>query len=70
LKNNDYHTSFYQGTNGSFDNVDKFLISEDVDFILDKGGFGSEYELQEENEGFSWGYPDKELFKKSLSLFQ
>ena len=68
LKNNDYHTSFYQGTNGSFDNVDKFLISEDVDFILDKGGFGSEYELQEENEGFSWGYPDKELFNKSLSL--
>ncbi len=69
LKNNSYHTSFYQGTNGSFDNVDQFLISEDVDFIMDKGGFGSEYEMQAGNDGgFTWGFPDKELFRKSMSL--
>ena len=36
LKNNGYHTSFYQGTNSSFDKVDRFLNSENVDFILDK----------------------------------
>ncbi len=69
LKNNGYHTSFYQGTNSTFDNVDRFLKSEDVDFVLDKSGFGSTYELQAEDAaGSSWGYPDKELFKKSLSL--
>lgn len=68
LKNNGYLTSFYQGTNSSFDNVDSYLISENVDRIIDKSSFGEEYEMQEENEGFSWGYPDKELFKKSLSL--
>ena len=69
LKNNGYRTSFYQGTNGSFDNVDKFLISEDVDFILDKSGFGADYEMQKGNDGgFTWGFPDKELFKKSLTL--
>lgn len=69
LKNNGYNTSFYQGTNSSFDNVDQFLQSENVDFVLDKSGFGTEYEMQAEDAaGSSWGYPDKELFKKSMSL--
>jgi len=69
LKNNGYHTSFYQGTNSSFDNVDRFLSSENLDFVLDKSGFGSKYQMQEEDAaGASWGYPDKELFKKSMSL--
>ena len=69
LKNNGYYTSFYQGTNSSFDNVDRFLLSENVDFVLDKSGFGSKFELQAEDAaGSSWGYPDRELFKKSMSL--
>ena len=69
LKNNGYHTSFYQGTNGSFDNVEKFLRSENIDFVLDKSGFGRNYELAVENSGgFTWGYPDKELFKKTMSI--
>lgn len=69
LKNNGYHTSFLQGTNSSFDNVDKFLLSENVDFVLDRSGFGKNYELQAEDAaGSSWGYPDKELFKKSMTL--
>lgn len=69
LKNNGYYTSFYQGTNSSFDNVDRFLLSENVDFVLDKSGFGNQYALQEEDAaGSTWGYPDKELFKKSMSI--
>ena len=69
LKNNGYHTSFYQGTNSSFDKVDRFLKSENVDFVLDKSGFGVNYQQQEKDAaGSSWGYPDKELFKKSISL--
>ena len=69
LKNNGYHTSFYQGTNSSFDKVDRFLNSESVDFVLDKSGFGVNYQQQAEDAaGSSWGYPDKELFKKSISL--
>lgn len=69
LKNNGYHTSFYQGTNSSFDNVDKFLRSENVDFVLDKGSFGKNYEQQVANSGgFSWGYPDKELFSKTMTM--
>ncbi len=69
LKNNGYRTSFYQGTNSSFDGVDKFLTSESVDFVLDKSGFGTKYQMQAEDAaGSSWGYPDMELFKKSMSL--
>ncbi len=69
LKNNGYRTSFYQGTNSSFDNVDRFLLSENVDFVLDKSGFGNQFTLQAEDAaGSSWGYPDRELFKKSMSL--
>ncbi len=69
LKNNGYFTSYYQGTNSSFDNIDRFLLSENVDFVLDKSGFGNQYIMQEEDAaGSSWGYPDKELFKKSMSL--
>ncbi|MDO1514727.1 sulfatase-like hydrolase/transferase [Maribacter confluentis] len=69
LKNNGYHTSFYQGTNSSFDKVDRFLKSENIDFVLDKSGFGVNYQQQAEDAaGSSWGYPDKELFKKSISL--
>ncbi|MGB6153029.1 MAG: sulfatase-like hydrolase/transferase [Pricia sp.] len=69
LKNNGYRTSFYQGTNSSFDNVDRFLLSENVDFVLDKSGFGNKFTMQAEDAaGSSWGYPDKELFKKSMSL--
>ncbi|KKN29670.1 hypothetical protein LCGC14_0841760 [marine sediment metagenome] len=69
LKNNGYYTSFYQGTNSSFDNVDRFLLSENVDFVLDKSGFGSKFTLQAEDAaGSTWGYPDGELFKKSMSL--
>ncbi len=69
LKNNGYMTSYYQGTNSSFDNIDRFLQSENVDFVLDKSGFGSKYEMQAEDAaGSSWGYPDKELFKKSMSI--
>ncbi|MBT9189160.1 LTA synthase family protein [Zobellia russellii] len=69
LKNNGYHTSFFQGTNSSFDNVDRFLSSENLDFVLDKSGFGNKYKMQAEDAaGASWGYPDRELFKKSMSL--
>lgn len=69
LKNNGYRTSFYQGTNSSFDNVDRFLLSENVDFVLDKAGFGNQFTLQvEDAAGSSWGYPDRQLFKKSMSL--
>ena len=69
LKNNGYHTSFYTGANSSFDHLDQFLRSERVDVIIDKSKYERIYKLQPADAaGASWGYPDKELFKKALSV--
>ncbi|MBM1107093.1 sulfatase-like hydrolase/transferase [Aurantibacter crassamenti] len=69
LKNNGYQTSHYQGTNSALNNLDKFLLSEDVDFVLDRSGFEDTYELQAEDAaGNTKGYPDKELYKKSMQI--
>jgi len=69
LKNDGYFTSFLQGTNSSFDNVDNFLVEENVDFVLERSRFGDGYELSPADaSGSSWGYTDRELFRKSLSL--
>lgn len=70
LKNNGYYTSFYMGANSSFDNMDNFLKSENIDYILDRSKFELEYELQPSDAaGSSWGYPDKELFRKAFNLY-
>jgi len=65
LKKNGYQTSFYYGGNSALNHLDKFLDEEQVDYVLDKKGFGTEYTLQEvDGAGITLGYPDKELFKK------
>lgn len=71
LKNNGYRTSVYMGANSSFDRMDNFLSSDNIDFILDRSKYEKEYELQPADAaGASWGYPDKELFKKAMSLYK
>ncbi len=68
LKENGYTTSFYTGTQSSFDNIIKFLEYNNVDFVEDQNKFGKEYQKTEGNSsGFSWGFPDSELFRKTLS---
>ncbi|QWX85310.1 sulfatase-like hydrolase/transferase [Cellulophaga sp. HaHaR_3_176] len=70
LKNNGYRTSFYMGSNSSFNNMDNFLKSENIDYILDRSKFELAYELQPSDAaGASWGYPDKELYKKAFSVY-
>ena len=71
LKNNGYKTSLYMGANSSFDHMDNFLRSENLDFILDRTKYEKEYTLQPSDAaGASWGYPDKELFKKAITLYK
>lgn len=68
LKDNGYTTSFYTGDASSFDNRIKFLEYNNVDFIIDENQFGPGYTKAESNSGgFSWGYPDSEIYKKMLS---
>lgn len=71
LKNDGYYTSFLQGGNGSFDNIDNFLLEENVDFVLERSRFGDGYKLlPSDASGSSWGYSDRELFRKRFDLKQ
>lgn len=68
LKTNGYYTSFNYGGNSSINFLDRFLYEERVDYILDRKNFDNTYELQKEDAaGISFGYPDRELFKKYTS---
>jgi tetratricopeptide (TPR) repeat protein len=68
LEANDYTTSFYSGDESSFDRKINFLEYNGIDYVLDQNKFGPGYvKTQENSGGFSWGYPDSEIFKKTLS---
>lgn len=68
LKANEYTTSYYCGDDSSFDRKINFLEYNEIDHITDVKKFGTGYVKTKENAGgFSWGYPDAEIFKKTLS---
>ncbi|PHQ56352.1 MAG: sulfatase [Lutibacter sp.] len=68
LKANGYTTSYYSGDQSSFDKKINFLEYNGIDHIIDENKFGTEYIKTESNSGgFSWGYPDAEIFKKTLA---
>lgn len=69
LKSNGYTTSFYAGHQSSFDKKINFLEHNGIDYVIDENNFGKEYEKAKENSGgYSWGYPDAEIYKKTLSV--
>jgi phosphoglycerol transferase MdoB-like AlkP superfamily enzyme len=68
LKANQYTTSFYSGDESSFDRKINFLEYNGIENVIDINKFGSGYVKTKANSGgFSWGYPDAEIFKKTLS---
>ncbi|WP_246236360.1 LTA synthase family protein [Flavobacterium ajazii] len=67
LKANHYTTSFYSGDDANFDRKINFLDQNGIENLIDKNNYGPEYTKTKNNaEGFSWGYPDAEIFKKAL----
>jgi lipoteichoic acid synthase len=68
LKSNGYTTSYYCGDDITFDNKSNFLEYNGIDNIIDIEKFGPGYVSTQKNEaGFSWGYPDAEIYRKTLS---
>lgn len=68
LKANGYTTSYYSGDESSFDKKINFFESNDIDNIIDENKFGPEFTKTEANAGgFSWGYPDEEIYRKTLA---
>ncbi|MFT3677963.1 MAG: LTA synthase family protein [Chitinophagaceae bacterium] len=58
-----FTTSFYYGGDASFDNMDYFLQQQQIGHINDKKTFPAGYAQLPANNGFTWGYGDRELFR-------
>ncbi|MFV8367960.1 sulfatase-like hydrolase/transferase [Flavobacterium sp. LB2R40] len=68
LKSNGYATNYFCGDESSFDRKSNFLEYNGIDKIIDINKFGPGYIKTKENSGgFSWGYPDAEIYRKTLS---
>jgi len=68
LKTNGYTTSYYDGGDADFDRKSIFMQYDGVDHLIDQRKFGPGYEMGPKmSTGFSWGYPDGEIFRKVLS---
>jgi lipoteichoic acid synthase len=62
-----YRTSFFYGGNASFDNQSLFLRYQGINYLGDESVFPKDWsKLPGNEEGFSWGYGDKELFQLGL----
>jgi lipoteichoic acid synthase len=65
LKLNGYTTSYYCGDDITFDKKSNFLEYNGIDNIIDIDKFGPGYTMtQKTSAGFSWGYPDAEIYRK------
>lgn len=68
LKANEYKTSYFSGDESTFDRKINFLEYNEIDQVIDVHKFGTGYVKTKENDGgFSWGYPDAEIFKKAIN---
>lgn len=71
LKKNGYNTSFYYGGDSHFDNMDLFLRKNGIDAINDEKTYPAGYnKMPASATGFSWGYGDKELFRRYIETKQ
>lgn len=65
LNQNGYTSQFFYGGDAAFDKMDIFLKQNKVVRVFDKKTFTNKYaQLPKAPNGFSWGYGDKELFKR------
>jgi len=63
-----YSSTFVYGGEAEFDNMDAFMNRQGVDKIIDSHSFGKGYtKLPAAGTGFSWGYGDKEIFRRYLA---
>ena len=62
-----YTSSFYYGGDPGFDAMETFMKHQGIDKIIGEKEFGGEYHLlPASSRGFSWGYGDREIFRKYL----
>lgn len=63
-KANNVNTNYYYGGNANFDNQDLFLEYQGIGNMYDEKDMFKSYQRMKANDvGFSWGYPDGEVFR-------
>lgn len=70
LKLNGYYTAYYGSFDSHFDNTDIFLHKQFIDAVNDEKTFPAGYsKLPASTGGFTWGYGDKELYRRFFELY-
>jgi phosphoglycerol transferase MdoB-like AlkP superfamily enzyme len=67
LHNNGYDCAFYYGGDARFDNMNKYFEVNGIQKVNDEAGFPPGYQKMPVINGFTWGYGDKELFRRYMS---
>lgn len=71
LQHNGYHTSFYYGGDASFDNMNIFFKRNHADSVNDEKAFPNDFvKMPLSQNGYTWGYGDKELYRRYFQLLQ
>ncbi len=66
-KQANYQSAFFYGGDAEFDKMDVFLHRQGIDKIIDRPEFGDNYATMPPNSnGFTWGFGDKEIFRRYL----
>lgn len=69
LKLNGYYTAYYGSFDSHFDNTHIFLQKQSIDAINDEKTFPAGYnKLPASASGFTWGYGDKELYRRFFEV--
>lgn len=68
LRRHGYVSSFFYGGDAGFDKMGMFLTKQKIDFIYDESNFGDSYSKIPPKPNFTWGYGDKEIFRKGLEV--
>lgn len=64
-KQANYSSTFVYGGEAEFDKMDVFLNRQGIDQIIDSRKFGNNYSTLPPNaNGFTWGYGDREIFRR------
>ncbi|MEB2780063.1 LTA synthase family protein [Algoriphagus sp. C2-6-M1] len=69
LNRTGYESSFFIGSDVSFDHQKEFLENAGVSQVIDIDDFDPKYKKMPPANGFTWGYGDKEIFSNGLSFF-
>lgn len=71
LKGNGYKTTYISGGPSQFDRKVNFLEYNSIDRLVDEKLYNKDFKKTDvDGNGFSWGYPDEEIYKMALMEMQ